>query len=127
VRLAVGYWRRLQREASELPRGFLDGVAADDPSGLVHSIEEAGAEFDEPVGERSLFVESGVVIDDPHGQRHDVGIAAQTSRVADAPTGVAANPATGVVGKGAAGAAAGTDERAVGAAQLDSMSAEQWG
>jgi len=138
------------------------------------------AEFDKPVGERSLFVDCGAVIHDPHCQRHDAGvhpreigeqysvgadmsgfgaddgergvdqfggtrvvagtrvghntrrrpradglrrfgIAAQTGRVGGIPTGVAADPATGAVGEGAARAVVGADEQAVDAAQLDGL------
>lgn len=49
-------------------------IAVDDQAGLVRSIVKPGAEFDEPIGECSLFVEGGAVVHDPHRQRHDVGI-----------------------------------------------------
>lgn len=49
-------------------------IAVDDQSGVVRSILEAGTEFDESGGERSLLVEGGAVIDDPHRQRHDVRV-----------------------------------------------------
>ncbi|MGQ0719570.1 MAG: hypothetical protein ACT4NP_20090 [Pseudonocardiales bacterium] len=40
----------------------------------MRSIVKPGAEFDEPIGEGSLFVEGGAVVHDSHCQWHDVGV-----------------------------------------------------
>jgi hypothetical protein len=49
-------------------------IAVYNQSGLVRSIVKPGSEFDEPIGERSLFVEGGAVVHDPHCQWHNVGV-----------------------------------------------------
>jgi hypothetical protein len=49
-------------------------IAVDDHAGVVNSIVKPGAEFHEPIGERSLFVGGGAAVHDPHCQWRDVGV-----------------------------------------------------